>query len=262
MIRRKYLYASLFFSIFSFFIVFSSNASRLSLLNRIKKAYPEHIVAVSQDFITWKDGTKMSVHDLNVDGLTLLNELKDCTYEAGLLQYLPHDEPLCASYTPFFRKMYGETEEEVKSHLTYIDWLPNIFGRGVYRLCITMINGIDQKLKHISDELEDLIRKKPHLAHFLAPLGGGYKWRNIAHTHRQSMHSFGIAVDINASDSNYWQWDLEHEGLPLTMKLIPYHNNVPYDIVRIFEKYGFIWGGKWYHYDTMHFEYRPELLSQ
>ncbi|MEJ2663631.1 MAG: M15 family metallopeptidase, partial [Spirochaetia bacterium] len=27
-----------------------------------------------------------------------------------------------------------------------------------------------------------------------------------------------------------------------------------------FEKYGFIWGGKWYHYDTMHFEYRPELL--
>jgi hypothetical protein len=28
----------------------------------------------------------------------------------------------------------------------------------------------------------------------------------------------------------------------------------------VFEKHGFIWGGKWYHYDTMHFEYRPELL--
>src|SRR5262245_1812136 len=28
-----------------------------------------------------------------------------------------------------------------------------------------------------------------------------------------------------------------------------------------FEKYGFIWGGHWYHYDTMHFEYRPELLA-
>jgi D-alanyl-D-alanine carboxypeptidase len=25
--------------------------------------------------------------------------------------------------------------------------------------------------------------------------------------------------------------------------------------------YGFIWGGKWYHYDTMHFEYRPELMG-
>jgi hypothetical protein len=28
--------------------------------------------------------------------------------------------------------------------------------------------------------------------------------------------------------------------------------------VEIFERHGFIWGGKWYHYDTMHFEYRPE----
>ncbi|NUM57423.1 MAG: M15 family metallopeptidase, partial [Bdellovibrionaceae bacterium] len=27
-----------------------------------------------------------------------------------------------------------------------------------------------------------------------------------------------------------------------------------------FESEGFIWGGKWNHYDTMHFEYRPELF--
>jgi hypothetical protein len=31
--------------------------------------------------------------------------------------------------------------------------------------------------------------------------------------------------------------------------------------VDIFERHGFIWGGKWAHYDTMHFEYRPELLG-
>jgi hypothetical protein len=30
--------------------------------------------------------------------------------------------------------------------------------------------------------------------------------------------------------------------------------------VEVFERHGFIWGGKWNHYDTMHFEYRPELL--
>jgi hypothetical protein len=22
-----------------------------------------------------------------------------------------------------------------------------------------------------------------------------------------------------------------------------------------------VWGGRWYHYDTMHFEYRPELFD-
>lgn len=29
-----------------------------------------------------------------------------------------------------------------------------------------------------------------------------------------------------------------------------------------FERHGFIWGAKWYHYDSMHFEYRPELLPE
>jgi hypothetical protein len=31
-----------------------------------------------------------------------------------------------------------------------------------------------------------------------------------------------------------------------------------HEIVDIFERRGFVWGGKWYRYDTMHFEYRPE----
>jgi hypothetical protein len=33
------------------------------------------------------------------------------------------------------------------------------------------------------------------------------------------------------------------------------------EIVAIFERHGFIWGGRWSHFDTMHFEYRPELLG-
>jgi D-alanyl-D-alanine carboxypeptidase len=41
----------------------------------------------------------------------------------------------------------------------------------------------------------------------------------------------------------------------------PYRNEIPLEIVHIFEKHGFIWGGKWYHYDTMHFEYRPEIIA-
>jgi hypothetical protein len=31
--------------------------------------------------------------------------------------------------------------------------------------------------------------------------------------------------------------------------------------VEIFERHGFIWGGKWGHFDTMHFEYRPEFFD-
>jgi hypothetical protein len=31
-------------------------------------------------------------------------------------------------------------------------------------------------------------------------------------------------------------------------------------VIRAFEEQGFIWGGRWARYDTMHFEYHPELL--
>jgi hypothetical protein len=71
------------------------------------------------------------------------------------------------------------------------------------------------------------------------------------------MHSYGVAIDINLNLSHYWQWDCKckDENVPLT-----YKNLISAKVVELFEKHGFIWGGKWYHYDTMHFEYRPELL--
>ena len=31
---------------------------------------------------------------------------------------------------------------------------------------------------------------------------------------------------------------------------------MPHGIIQIFEQNGFIWGGKWLHVDSMHFEYR------
>ena len=52
---------------------------------------------------------------------------------------------------------------------------------------------------------------------------------------------------------DYWRW---HKGR------YRYRNRVPWAIAAIFEKHGFIWGAKWYHYDTLHFEYRPELLKE
>ena len=40
-----------------------------------------------------------------------------------------------------------------------------------------------------------------------------------------------------------------------------YHNTFNMKVVEIFERHGFIWGGRWYHFDTMHFEYRPEMFT-
>ena len=34
----------------------------------------------------------------------------------------------------------------------------------------------------------------------------------------------------------------------------------PEALVSAMEKHGFIWGGKWAHFDFLHFEYRPEII--
>ena len=60
----------------------------------------------------------------------------------------------------------------------------------------------------------------------------------------------------NVGLSDYWLDHLDKAN----PKKIAYRNKIPMAIVEPFEKKGFIWGGRWYHYDTMHFEYRPELL--
>jgi len=76
----------------------------------------------------------------------------------------------------------------------------------------------------------------------------------VADTGKMSMHSYGAAIDLNLAVSDYWFWQ-KH------VSKIAYRNRMPAEIVEIFERHGFIWGGKWYHFDTMHFEYRPELLG-
>lgn len=92
---------------------------------------------------------------------------------------------------------------------------------------------------------------------------GAFNWREIRGQRELSRHSFGIAVDVLPKGwerkSVYWQWDaskgLDWAVLPLAKRWAP-----PEQVVDIMESEGFVWGGKWLVYDTMHFEYRPEML--
>lgn len=91
----------------------------------------------------------------------------------------------------------------------------------------------------------------PELNSYFSPIYG-YFWRAIAKTNRLSPHSFGIAVDLNPDKGPYWQWS--------KLRPHPLQKTFPSAIVSLFEDNGFIWGGKWEHFDLMHFEYRPELI--
>ena len=147
----------------------------------------------------------------------------------------------------FFKKIYGENAKAVKKNLVNVAW----FGTTVK---FTKINGAAEQLGKVANEIR---RDYPELVPYMKSSGTFY-WRQVRGAKRLSSHSYGIAIDIAVKQSDYWKW-----GNPKAKETdrIDYKNRIPMEIVRVFEKYGFIWGGRWYHYDTMHFEYRPEILN-
>ena len=152
----------------------------------------------------------------------------------------------------FFKEIYGHTKQEVAKNLTTVTWCPKLVNS---KLLFSKVNNAHLALAAVSKELDE----HPEWKKYLINIGGTFNWRNISGTNRLSAHSFGITIDINTSYSNYWQWDCgcKNEDAKLT-----YKNRIPLGIVHIFEKHGFIWGGRWLHYDTMHFEYRPEFYAK
>jgi hypothetical protein len=122
------------------------------------------------------------------------------------------------------------------------------------KLNFSKINNANLALIKVSKDLDE----HPEWKKYLTNIGGTFNWRKISGTNRLSAHSFGITIDINTSFSNYWQWDC---GCKDENKKLTYKNRIPDGIIEIFEKHGFIWGGRWKHYDTMHFEYRPEFFK-
>lgn len=144
-----------------------------------------------------------------------------------------------------FKAMYGSSAKEVEQNLTSVDW----FGQKVK---FNKINGAADSLRAVAKELESYPEFKPYLKS-----SGTFYWRPVRGAKRMSAHSYGIAFDIGVDKSNYWQWT---SGSNDEMKEVKYKNQIPLEIVNIFQKHGFIWGGAWYHYDTMHFEFRPDLL--
>jgi hypothetical protein len=230
-----------------------------SIPNEVKKimaVYPA-VIGYSQNYILLSDGTRLLYDDGKTKAQSELLENPDIEDMFAYRYKHWNDTPIPKFYDPgrirvdsFFMKIYGQTKEDVQKNLVRVRWCPKLVNQEIQ---VTRINNVHLKIDSISRELDEL----PQYKEYLQKIGGTFNWRKISGTTRMSMHSFGMTIDINAQFSHYWQWDCQckNENSDLT-----YRNKIPIEIVRIFEKYGFIWGGNWYHYDTMHFEYRPELF--
>lgn len=154
-----------------------------------------------------------------------------------------NEDPGRIRFDPLFQAAYGDAE----AHVDVVDF--TFLGQK-----LRVHRKVRPAFERVAKRLEAVVEKQPSLRPFLTHVGGTFVWRKIANTSRQSAHSYGVSLDVNVKRSHYWEWAKPREP-------VRWANTIPQAIVEAFEAEGFIWGGRWYHYDTMHFEYRPELLS-
>ncbi len=241
---------------------FSAAQAEVAMVERLEilaKAYPAVIDKIDGNVLRLKSGARLTINDGKAK--THSQKLKNADIEDMLSQIYPlgicdasfEGPPSPRNVDPgrirsdqFFRELYGRSKPEARSHLKAVNW----FGA---KLPFTTRYGARKALVNVRDELA---RLPPRLHKYFKTSGGTFNWRNIAKTSRLSVHSFGAAIDINTKYTDYWIWAGGKAG-----NVPKYKNQIPPEIVEIFERHGFIWGGKWYHFDTMHFEYRPDLIA-
>lgn len=225
----------------------------------IMMAYPEYVMDLkisengnvylimkSGKEILYDDGKSKSPEEKlsNPD----LEDMMEPIYPLGaidMLMDLDFDPGRIRIY-PLLKEVYGESKEEVEKNL---DIISTRYGD----LQFNRNNNASFALKAVMDELIPLAQSRPDIRAYLAPYSGTFYYRNISGTNRLSAHAFGIAIDLVCHKKDYWKWTSRKEG---QKRLESY----PKEIVEIFEKNNFIWGGKWGHFDMFHFEYRPEII--
>ncbi|MDP3546927.1 MAG: M15 family metallopeptidase [Phreatobacter sp.] len=227
-------------------------------LARLVTAYPDHLSGIDGADLVWRDGARMPT-GADLPARPFETMLRDATLADQLRQpYAPGrpSGPPARDHSPgrlrntaFFVKMYGDCRRGgAAGRQRSVTWMPQTKPQ---RVPMTTVNDVATRLERVIDGLEGL---PDRLKAYLVPSAGTFNCRTVADTGLLSMHAYAAAIDIAVARSDYWSWARARGE-------IPYRNRIPYEIAEVFETERFIWGGKWYHYDTMHFEYRPELIG-
>ncbi|MBU3111330.1 M15 family metallopeptidase [Clostridium lacusfryxellense] len=221
-------------------------------------AYPEHIINIDKKngfvYLVLKSGKKLlyddKTHKTPENKLTNpdLQDTLEQTYPLTPIKTLMKDnfDPgRCRSYG-LLTEVYGSSKQVIESKLSRVS-----FGSNNYQF--NNSSNASTSLKEVMKQLIPLAQSNANVRKCLFPCSGTFNYRLISGTNRLSPHAYGIAIDLASDKRDYWKWASKSEG---EKRLASYSN----ELVEIFEKYGFVWGGKWSHFDILHFEYRPEII--
>lgn len=222
-------------------------------------AYPDYIkdIKVKEEnkfFIVMKSGRMLIYDDKKNKSLEeKLNngDLQDMLEQVypleikGRLMEEDFDPGRVRNYS-LLNEVYGVSQNSVEANLINV--------RAGYRsFQFNKNNKAAEALGNVMKELTSMMATNKNIASFLYPVNGTFNYRLVAGTGRLSPHSYGIAIDLKSDRKDYWKWATKEEG----NKRVSIY---PKELVQCFERNNFIWGGKWSHFDILHFEYRPELI--
>ncbi len=255
------------------------------ILESYRRAYPEIIKTVVQKDGDWAVELYSGTFFYWANGRLLTEEKKDTweeyrAYQIWAYRGDPRDPstyteeyidglrnrtssdvrgaPQLPQDTDFFQALFGvgtrgETEE-------------SLVKAGLFGKTVNVNKVVASTFDSINAEVEELAKTDAEVKEFLDTLSeaSGYSWRTVAGTNRLSNHSYGLAIDVLprgwGNKMMYWAWVRDYND---DWMLVPQEDlwTPPEKVVQIMLNNGFIWGGTWAIYDTMHFEYKPELIE-
>ncbi len=255
------------------------------ILESYKNAYPDKI----KDVIKQDDDWTVVLHDGTIyywaKGRLLTAEKKDnweeyrpyqiwayradprdpSTYSEEYIEELRNRTSSAARGTPqlpqdvdFWQELF-EVGDRAQTEASLVK--TSLFG-----MTVTVNKTLLGPFEKIEKEVNEIAKTDEEVQTFLDTLSSvsGYSWRYVAGTNRLSNHSYGLAIDMLpqgwGNKMLYWSWVRDYND---DWMLVPQEDlwTPPEKVVQVMFDNGFIWGGTWAIYDTMHFEYKPELIE-
>lgn len=175
----------------------------------------------------------------------------------------PLRAPIAATDEPrnsrdFLEGLFGTTEEEIRAQGVSAEFLNRrVF---VNAFCL-------QALKKVEEKIDTLAATDPEVRTWVRNIEIAYSFidKEIAGTRGRSHHAFGMAIDLIPTSYGgkhvYWRWSRVFNRESWAQIPVEERWSPPQAVIEAFESHGFVWGGKWPRFDTIHFEYRPEILA-
>lgn len=230
--------------------------SYAALIDSVAYSEDDAVFYLKGGAIRFRDGRMLEASR----GPEAATQCDDIFYEYSLE---PLAEPPAASgekpvyCTDLLEILWGSEESEIRDHGSSITFLDHKMFVNDFLIA---------PLAQVERDLHEAARRDARVAEWMAELDITYSFvsRKIAGSPTRSQHGWGLAVDFVPDSYEgrhvYWRWSrvFDREGwdeIPLEERWSP-----PRPVIEAFERQGFVWGGKWAHFDVIHFEYRPEII--